>query len=213
MLESAHPGIGGLVAARGGGIGGATMRTDRNRRIAAFPMAVLFPVLVAVACGGGPPSGEAGSGPSARRDATRIPRPAPGFELRNLEGGVVRLSDTAGKVRLVDFWATWCAPCREAIPDFKDLHARYREHGFEIIAISMDEEGPSVVRPWVEREGIPYTIVMGSDEVGEAFGGVLGLPTAFLVDREGQIVASWVGSVPKRVFEEKIREALGLGPA
>mgnify|MGYP001765312252 CR=1 FL=1 len=175
-------------------------------------VALLVFALAASACGGRP-SDDGGAGKAAPKPASGALRPAPDLALRNLEGETVRLSDFAGKVRLVDFWATWCAPCREAIPGFKDLYARYRDRGLEIIAISMDEDGPAVVKPFVEREKIPYTNLMGTEEAAEAFGGVLGLPATFLIDGNGMILESWVGGVPKRVFEEKIREALGVGPA
>ncbi len=189
------------------------MKTTRGTSGPAAPLAALLALALAAAACGGPPPGEGGAERGAPKPATALPRPAPDFALRNLEGETVRLSDTAGKVRLVDFWATWCAPCREAIPGFKELYGRYRDRGFEILAISMDEDGPEVVRSFVEREGIPYTNLMGDEETAEAFGGVLGLPATFLIDGEGRIVESWVGGVPKRVFEERIRRALGMEPA
>jgi peroxiredoxin len=165
-------------------------------------------LVTAVACGG--PSGQdVGEGDGS---VAFTPRTAPDFSLPDLAGKTVRLADSAGKVRLVDFWATWCAPCREEIPGFKELFAKYKDQGFELIAISMDEEGDKVVRPFVEKEKIPYTNLIGNDAVGEAFGGILGYPSAFLVDGEGKIVARYVGAVPKRVFETRIREMLGLGP-
>ncbi len=162
-----------------------------------------------VACG--KPAGEgAGNEPaSARRSA---PRPAPDFALPDLDGKTVRLSDSAGKIRIVDFWATWCAPCRDEIPAFNELYAKYKDKGFEIIAISMDEEGAKVVRPFVDKVGVPYTNLIGNEEVGDAFGGILGYPSAFFVDREGKIVATYIGGVPKRVFETRVREMLGLPP-
>ena len=136
---------------------------------------------------------------------------APDFELEEVHGTRVRLSDSAGKVRLVDFWATWCAPCREEIPDFKYLHATYSDRGFVILAISMDDEGRAVLRPFVEENQIPYTNLLGNDQVAEAFGGVVGFPTAFLLDQEGNIVESFIGPVPKSILEKKIRELLKIG--
>jgi peroxiredoxin len=161
-----------------------------------------------VACGGRSVQDE-GEGEASM---AQVPKTAPDFSLPDLDGKTVRLSDSAGKVRLVDFWATWCAPCREEIPGFKELHAKYKDEGFELIAISMDEEGDKVVRPFVEKAGIPYTNLIGNDAVGDAFGGIVGFPSAFLVDRDGKIVSRYVGAVPKRVFEARIREMLGLVP-
>jgi thiol-disulfide isomerase/thioredoxin len=157
------------------------------------------------ACGGGPP----GSGATAP-DGVRM---APDFALEDLEGRTVRLSDSAGKVRLVDFWTTWCPPCREEIPMFKELQEKYAEHGFELLAISMDEGGAQVVKPFLERFDVPYTNLIGDDETAEAFGGVLGYPTAFLVDGEGKVVTTWLGPKPRRVVEGRIRELLGLEPS
>jgi len=136
---------------------------------------------------------------------------APDFELEGIDGRKVRLSDSAGKIRLVDFWATWCAPCREEIPVFKYLHETYSEKGFVILAISMDEEGRAVVKPFVEEYRIPYTNLLGNEKLAEAFGGLLGLPTAFLLDGDGAIVESFIGAVPKPILEKKIRELLNIG--
>lgn len=176
----------------------------------------MFFLAIAVAVPGcGRPAGDRPTGDPAETGAPGIKTPsnqAPNFTLRDLDGHEVRLSDSAGKLRLIDFWATWCAPCREEIPGFKELYSKYADKGLAIIAISMDEEGAKVVRPFVEKERIPYTNLIGNDEVAQSFGGVLGLPTAFLVDKDGKILASWVGGVPRRIFEKKVREALGLEP-
>jgi thiol-disulfide isomerase/thioredoxin len=134
---------------------------------------------------------------------------APDFALPDLDGKVVHLSDSVGKVRLVSFWATWCAPCREEIPALKELHQTYASRGFTLLAISMDEEGVEVVAPFVRDYSIPYTTLIGNDEVAQAFGGVVGLPTAFIVDRNGKIVDSFVGAVPRKILESKIQEVLG----
>lgn len=162
---------------------------------------VLFVALAAGAC-----RGPVGSGPSA-------PRPAPDFSLEDVTGNTVRLSDSSGRVRLVDFWATWCPPCREEIPHFKELHRGYGDKGLTILAISMDDDAKKVLPPFLEKWEIPYTTLIGNDEVAEAFGGVFGLPTTFLVDRDGQILETWIGGTPKGVVEEKLRAALGLETA
>ncbi len=138
------------------------------------------------------------------------PEFAPDFTLPDLAGNTFRLSDTAGRVRLVDFWATWCAPCIEEIPMFKELHEEYSGQGFTLIAVAMDLEGAEQVRPVVDKFEIPYLNLLGNDEVAESFGGVLGLPTAFLIDGEGRIVDQFLGPVPKKVLEGKIRELLDV---
>lgn len=120
----------------------------------------------------------------------------------------MHLSDSKGTVRLVDFWTTWCAPCREEIPTFKALHAAYAGKGFTIVGIAMDDEGASKVKPFVDENQIPYLTLIGSEPVANAFGGVVGFPTKFLLDRDGKIVESWIGPVPRAVLEQKIQSLL-----
>jgi thiol-disulfide isomerase/thioredoxin len=134
-------------------------------------------------------------------------RKAPDFALPDLDGKVVHLSDSAGKVRLVNFWATWCAPCREEIPTFKEFYGKYEGRGFTILAIS--DEGADVIAPFVKENGILYPNLVGNDEIGEKFGGLVGYPTTFLVDGEGKILDSFIGPVPRNVLEPKIQAALG----
>lgn len=147
----------------------------------------------------------AGCGGAAPRAPKTAGGALPDLELASLDGTKIRLADGNGRVKLVNFWATWCAPCREEIPHFNEIYAEYRDDGLDIVAISMDEEGAEVVRPFVADNGMRYPVVLGSDEVAEAFGGVVGFPTTFLVDREGKVVDSWVGVIPQRVLEEKVR--------
>ena len=159
--------------------------------------------LLACVVGCGHPPGGSGDGSQ---------RTAPEFALKDLQGKLVRLTDSAGKIRLVDFWATWCAPCREAIPDLKALHETYKDKGLTVLAISVDEPS-QIVEPFVRKMEIPYTTLLGDEKVADAFGGIVGLPTTFLIDRDGKIVDTFVGGTPKEVFESKIRALLGLGSA
>jgi len=133
---------------------------------------------------------------------------APDFTLTDVDGKVFRLADTKGSVRLVDFWATWCAPCREEIPMFKDFHALYGSKGFTLVGIAMDDEGLSKVKPFVDENKLPYLTLIGNEAVAESFGGLVGFPSAFLIDREGRIVDSWVGAVPRAVLEKRIQSLL-----
>jgi thiol-disulfide isomerase/thioredoxin len=171
-------------------------------------------LLTVAACSGTAPSTESaslgggtslGGDPGAASDGLL----APDFELQDLDGNLHRLSDMAGQVRLVDFWATWCAPCREEIPMFKELHEAYGDKGFTLVAVSMDD-GPGIVREFVEDYEIPYINLLGTDEVGEEFGGILGLPMAFLIDGDGRIVDKYIGAKPRGILEGKIREMLGI---
>lgn len=143
---------------------------------------------------------------SARAEGER--RPAPDFELQDHHGKPVRLSDFRGKVVLLNFWATWCAPCRIEIPWFIELQRKYKDKGLVIVGVSMDEEGWSVVRPYIEEMEINYPVVIGDDMVAEQYGGVAALPTTFLIDRQGKIAKVHVGLVSKNTYEREIQELL-----
>jgi peroxiredoxin len=135
-------------------------------------------------------------------------RVAPNFELKSLDGRTVRLADFRGKVVVVNFWATYCAPCRVETPWLIEFYGQYRTQGLEIIGVSMDDGGAEV-NDFVKEMNINYTILMGNQTVGEAYGGTRLLPQSFLVDREGRIVKSMLGIQAKGDLEENIKGLLG----
>ena len=144
--------------------------------------------------------------------------PAAAFELPNLDGKKVHLADYKGKVVLVNFWATWCAPCLLEIPWFLEFQKQYGPQGFQVVAISMDEEGAKVVKPFVEKHQMgPLSVVMGNDKTPALFGGLLGLPTTFIVDRQGKYYSKHQGLAPKDDVEDEIqfllRDSSGGQPA
>ena len=142
--------------------------------------------------------------PSLRRRPTSMQGTlAPDFSLPQLAGQQLRLSTYSGKVVLLDFWATWCDPCREEIPRFIDLQDKYRNQGLQIIGVSMDD-GPGPVRDFCQRFNLNYPVVMGNAKIGELYGGVFGLPIAFLIARDGRIYAKHVGATDISVFEKEI---------
>jgi len=118
---------------------------------------------------------------------------APDFALKDSSGAAVRLSDFKGKVVLLDFWATWCGPCKIEIPWFMEFEQQYKDRGFVVLGVSMDEGGWDDVKPYIEQRKINYRILMGTDAVGQAYGGVDSLPTTFLIDRSGRIAVKHEG--------------------
>jgi thiol-disulfide isomerase/thioredoxin len=132
---------------------------------------------------------------------------APEFSLPDLTGQKLDLSYYRGKVVLLDFWATWCDPCRDEIPHFVELQDKYGDQGLQIIGVSMDD-GPEPVREFHQRFKMNYPVVMGNAKTGELYGGVLGLPIAFLIGRDGRIFAKHIGATDISVFEKEIANLL-----
>ncbi len=133
---------------------------------------------------------------------------APDFELSTLEGEVIKLSDYLGKIVIVDFWATWCGPCRMAVPELVELQNEYRDN-LVIIGISLDQSYTQHnLKPFIENYGINYPIVLGTLEVVEAYGNIRGIPTSFIVDQNGEIVNKFTGYVPKPNYTEDIDRLL-----
>ena len=120
-------------------------------------------------------------------------KPAPAFTLKDSNGKDVHLADYKGKVVLLDFWATWCGPCKIEIPWFKEFEQSYKDRGFAVLGVSMDEDGWPAVKPYIQDMKINYRVIMGTDEVGQLYGGVDSLPTTLLIDRDGKIASIHIG--------------------
>lgn len=133
---------------------------------------------------------------------------APDFALKDAEGKVVHLSDYKGKVVLLDFWATWCGPCRIEIPWFTELQRQNKDKGFDVLGVSMDDDGWEAVKPFLSEVGVNYRVVIGDDRTAQEYGGVDALPTAFLIDREGKIAAVHVGLANKKDFQDGVAKLL-----
>ena len=140
----------------------------------------------------------------AQENLATTGKPAPAWKLKDLAGKEVSSEQFKGKVVVVDFWATWCPPCRAEIPGYVELMKKYGKDGLVIIGVSMDEGGPDVVKAFAGKFGVNYPMVMGDDKMLAAFGGIEALPTTFLIDRNGQIRDRKVGAEPTEDYEKKI---------
>ena len=132
---------------------------------------------------------------------------APDFVRVGLHKTQVHLGDYRGKIVLLDFWATWCAPCLEEMPRFVEWQDRYGKQGFQMLGVSMDDEASSV-RVVEKRMHLNYPVVMGDEKLGELYGGILGLPVVYLIDRDGVIRARFDGEVDPHLIEAELNRLL-----
>ena len=135
-------------------------------------------------------------------------KPAPNFSLKDADGNAVNLADYRGKVVLVNFWATWCGPCEAEIPWFIEFEKKYKDRGFAVLGVSMDDDGWKSVRPYVASHKINYRVVIGSEVVSQQFGEIDSLPTSFMLDRQGRIASNHVGLVDKVDYQNEIVKLL-----
>jgi thiol-disulfide isomerase/thioredoxin len=164
--------------------------------------------------------------------ATRLPRtsaavpnaklkdagqPAPDVTFKDLDGKDLTVAQYKGKVVLVNFWATWCDPCRVEIPWLIEMQQKYGAKGFTVLGIAMDEDGRKVVAPFVEKERFDvngakeqmnYPIVIGSDAIADKFGGLLGYPTSVLIDRDGKVIKRVTGIISRDEISKTIESQL-----
>jgi peroxiredoxin len=146
------------------------------------------------------------SKPVVKSTSTR--KTAPEFSLKDSTGKVVHLADYKGKVVLLDFWATWCGPCKIEIPWFIEFQRKYKVRGFEVLGVSMDEDGWKAIQPFATQAAINYRIILGDDKTGDQYGGIEALPTTFVIDREGKIASVHVGLSGRKEFQDAIESLL-----
>ena len=132
---------------------------------------------------------------------------APDFALQSIDGKTIKLSDFKNKVVIVDFWATWCPPCRRGIPDLIELQNEFKKD-LVIIGISVDRDTRDNVPEFAHKQGINYPICYFTEKVVDDFGGIDGIPTSFIIDKKGNIVDSHVGLVDKDTYVQAIRKLL-----
>jgi len=136
------------------------------------------------------------------------PRPAPAFALKNLNGKTVTLADYKGKVVLLDFWATFCAPCVKVMPQLQKLNDKHAAQGFAMVGIATDTEGAAKVAPFLAKHKITYSNLLGDASAWEPYG-VESLPTMFLINREGQIVKRFGGNTDHKTVEREVEKLIG----
>jgi thiol-disulfide isomerase/thioredoxin len=129
-------------------------------------------------------------------------KPAPEFTLKDINGADVKLSDFAGKTIVLNFWATWCGPCRREIPDFVALQEQYGKDGLQFIGVALDEQGVTVVKPFSEKLKVNYPSLIGSYDLFAKYGGSNAIPVTFLIDKKGNIRGNYVGMRPKESLEQ-----------
>ncbi|MXZ70100.1 MAG: TlpA family protein disulfide reductase [Acidobacteria bacterium] len=194
------------------------LRVDRPR--AAVSMLALLALVAACAGQSGDPSAPAGTAsgeppalfeapPEVTLQFVDTPAPVPDLVMETLDGETISLADQRGKAVLVNFWATWCGPCREEVPYLVQLAARYPDH-LTVIGVSEDAGGAGVVKAFASQYGVNYPLVMSTPEIKRAFPGVFALPTSFIVDTEGQIVQTHVGLVSPVLLEQEARYLTSL---
>lgn len=137
---------------------------------------------------------------------------APQFTLKTLDGRKVSLADYKGKAVLINFWATWCAPCKLEMPWFVELHKQYAPQGFEILGVSEDEpKDRGLIPKFSQKIGVNYPVLLGDDAASKAYGGVEFLPTLFYVGRNGKVIEETAGLVSRDEIEANIKKALAAG--
>lgn len=134
--------------------------------------------------------------------------PAPDFAVRTLDGDSLRLSELRGRVVLVNFWATWCAPCRLEMPGFQDVWEDYQDRGFTIVGLSVDRGVRSDVAEWIRRREITYPIAFPTGAIVQAYGGARVVPTSILIDRQGRIVHRVEGFYAEPVLRAAVKRLL-----
>jgi peroxiredoxin len=131
------------------------------------------------------------------------------FTLADVNGAQVSLADYKGKVLLLNFWATWCGPCKIEIPWFVQFNRTYKDRGFAVVGVSLDDDGWKSVKPYLAEKKIDYTVVVGNNDVSKSYGDVESLPTTFIIDRDGRIAFMHNGLVDKEIYEKEIQSLLG----
>jgi peroxiredoxin len=162
-----------------------------------------FASLAILLAGCGPKAG-GGASTTAVTAGLQAGATAPAWTLKDLDGKDVSFAQFAGKVVVVDFWATWCGPCVQELPGYIALQEKYGPKGFAIIGVSLDTIAPADVQKFAKTKGINYTVVMGDEAIQQAFGAIDAIPTTFLIDKTGVIRDRKLGAVSHDEYEKRV---------
>ena len=179
-----------------------TRPSSPHQRASCALVAALFLVVLP-----GPSAAQQGNEPVIR--FVRNPDPAPDFKLTSLDGKPLTLAAFQGKVVFLNFWATWCGPCRAEVPDLVALQEKYKDH-LQIIGLDVDDDDTAEIQKYVTDTGIDYPVAMTPDDLRIQYGGIPALPTSFVLDTEGRVVQKHVGYADPELYETEIRALLGL---
>ncbi len=175
-----------------------------------FTLLAFCALLVVAGCGGEKDSGTADKAMAAT-GGFGIGKLAPDFTLKDVAGKAVSLSDYRGKAVIVDFWATWCPPCRASMPHLQDLSEEYADK-LVVLAVSLDQNPAAVVPAFVDKMGLTFTVLADprGPEVAAAYGNVQSIPTTYLIDPQGTVVKAWVGLNAKETYEKEVKQVLAI---
>jgi len=140
---------------------------------------------------------------ASKQQALAPAKGAPDFDLENIKGGKLKSVDLKGKVAVVDFWATWCDPCKAEVPHFNKLNDEFQGKDVEVVGIAI-ESPHDEIKPTMDKVGIKYTVLVGNDAVVDGFGGVIGYPTTYIVTKDWKIYKKYLGALPDK--EDRIRK-------
>ena len=140
--------------------------------------------------------------------APAAPARAPAFAVRTVDGRTVRLADLKNRPVIMDFWPTWCGPCRASMPHLNDVSSRYAKQGLAVLGMSVDESGPAPVKRFAAQLGVRFTIAMANDDLLDSYGPIRVIPTTFFINRKGEIVRRVVGYIDGETMEGYVREIL-----
>jgi cytochrome c biogenesis protein CcmG/thiol:disulfide interchange protein DsbE len=189
----------------------------KNVLVRLLTVGVLIGILVVSGCGGRGETAKEETPPEGTIQAeqssdvgTTVGKLPPPFALPDLAGNEVKLSDYVGKIVILDLWATWCPPCRQEIPFLVELFEQNKDDGLVVVGIGLDDGGAGILRPFVEQQGITYTVLVGNRQVGQTYQ-LQGIPTTFILDRNGRIAKKHLGFSPAdaEVIRGEVAELLG----